>query len=177
MGSVGLPHLRPRETWRLRPRLMAATSGESELRWMGETFTYFLATGEQTGDTFALVDEQARRGTKASLCTRTCARRRAHAVHRRATRAGVPGVRRRVHRVATGRELGSRPAGTGESMPARYSWPMDPCGVPWRVTIAGLLRRRSRAQVLGTARIFFQASERAGIPNEPSLHAGRPASR
>ena len=26
---------------------------------MGETFTYFLATGEQTGETFTLVDEQA----------------------------------------------------------------------------------------------------------------------
>ena len=28
-----------------------------ELRWMGETSTYFLATGEQTGETFTLVDE------------------------------------------------------------------------------------------------------------------------
>ncbi len=35
--------------------------GESELRWMGETSTYFLATGEQTGGTFTLVDEQAKR--------------------------------------------------------------------------------------------------------------------
>jgi quercetin dioxygenase-like cupin family protein len=36
--------------------------GASELRWMGDTSTYFLATGEQTGGTFTLVDEQANRG-------------------------------------------------------------------------------------------------------------------
>jgi quercetin dioxygenase-like cupin family protein len=41
--------------------------GESELRWMGETFTYFLATGEQTGGAFALVDEQAKRGESVPL--------------------------------------------------------------------------------------------------------------
>ena len=34
----------------------------SELRFMGDTFTYFLATGERTGGAFALVDEQAKRG-------------------------------------------------------------------------------------------------------------------
>ena len=39
----------------------------SELRWMGETFTYFLATGEQTGETFTLVDEQAKRGMSVPL--------------------------------------------------------------------------------------------------------------
>ena len=39
----------------------------SELRWMGETFTYFLATGEQTGEAFALVDEQAKRGVSVPL--------------------------------------------------------------------------------------------------------------
>ena len=40
---------------------------EGELRWMGETSTYFLATGEQTGGTFALVDEQAKRGDSVPL--------------------------------------------------------------------------------------------------------------
>jgi quercetin dioxygenase-like cupin family protein len=41
--------------------------GESELRWMGETSTYFLATGEQTGGTFTLVDEQAKLGESVPL--------------------------------------------------------------------------------------------------------------
>lgn len=40
---------------------------ESELRWMGETSTYFLATGEQTQGAFALVDEQAKRGESVPL--------------------------------------------------------------------------------------------------------------
>ncbi len=40
---------------------------ESELRWMGETSTYFLATGEQTDGAFALVDEQAKRGMRVPL--------------------------------------------------------------------------------------------------------------
>ena len=40
---------------------------EGELRWMGETSTYFLATGEQTGGAFALVDEQAKRGESVPL--------------------------------------------------------------------------------------------------------------
>ena len=40
---------------------------EGELRWMGETSTYFLATGEQTGGAFALVDEQAKRGDSVPL--------------------------------------------------------------------------------------------------------------
>ena len=35
---------------------------EAELRFMGETATYFLATGERTGGTFTLVDERANRG-------------------------------------------------------------------------------------------------------------------
>lgn len=35
-----------------------------ELRWMGETFTYFLATEEQTGEAFTLVDEQAKCGER-----------------------------------------------------------------------------------------------------------------
>ncbi len=34
----------------------------AELRWTGETFTYFLANGEQTGEKFSLIDERARRG-------------------------------------------------------------------------------------------------------------------
>jgi quercetin dioxygenase-like cupin family protein len=41
--------------------------GESELRWMGQTSTYFLATGEQTGGVFTLVDEQAKRGERVPL--------------------------------------------------------------------------------------------------------------
>lgn len=41
--------------------------GEAELRWMGETSTYFLATGEQTGGVFALVDERAKRGDSVPL--------------------------------------------------------------------------------------------------------------
>ena len=31
----------------------------AELRWLGETSTYFLATGAETAETFALVEEQA----------------------------------------------------------------------------------------------------------------------
>lgn len=41
--------------------------GEAELRWMGTTSTYFLATGEQTGGAFALVDEQAMQGEAVPL--------------------------------------------------------------------------------------------------------------
>jgi quercetin dioxygenase-like cupin family protein len=41
--------------------------GASELRWMGDTSSYFLATGEQTGETFTLVDEQANRGESVPL--------------------------------------------------------------------------------------------------------------
>jgi quercetin dioxygenase-like cupin family protein len=33
----------------------------AELRWLGETSTYFLATGAQTAETFTLVEEQAQR--------------------------------------------------------------------------------------------------------------------
>ena len=40
---------------------------EAELRWMGETSTYFLATGEQTAGTFTLVDERAKRGESVPL--------------------------------------------------------------------------------------------------------------
>ena len=41
--------------------------GEAELRWMGETSTYFLATGEGSGGAFCLVDDQARRGESVPL--------------------------------------------------------------------------------------------------------------
>jgi quercetin dioxygenase-like cupin family protein len=41
--------------------------GEAELRWLGETATYFLATGEQTGGAFALVDERATQGESVPL--------------------------------------------------------------------------------------------------------------
>ena len=40
---------------------------EAELRWMGETSTYFLATGEQTEGAFCLVDEHASRGESVPL--------------------------------------------------------------------------------------------------------------
>jgi quercetin dioxygenase-like cupin family protein len=41
--------------------------GESERRWMGETSTHFLATGERTGGAFCLVDERASRGESVPL--------------------------------------------------------------------------------------------------------------
>jgi quercetin dioxygenase-like cupin family protein len=41
--------------------------GEAELRWMGETSTYFLATGEQTDGAFCLVDERAVKGESVPL--------------------------------------------------------------------------------------------------------------
>jgi quercetin dioxygenase-like cupin family protein len=40
---------------------------ESELRWLGETSTYSLATGDLTGGRFTLVDERANRGTSVPL--------------------------------------------------------------------------------------------------------------
>jgi quercetin dioxygenase-like cupin family protein len=40
---------------------------EGEVRWMGDTSTRFLATGEQTGDAFCLVDERAGRGENVPL--------------------------------------------------------------------------------------------------------------
>ena len=42
-------------------------AGEGELRWLGETSTFFLAGGEQTGGSFALVDERAKRGESVPL--------------------------------------------------------------------------------------------------------------
>ena len=41
--------------------------GESELRWMGETSTHFLATGALSGGAFALVEERAKRGVSVPL--------------------------------------------------------------------------------------------------------------
>ena len=41
--------------------------GDGELRWMGETSTHFLATGETTRGAFALVDERAKRGESVPL--------------------------------------------------------------------------------------------------------------
>ena len=41
--------------------------GEAEVRWMGETSTRFLATGEATEGAFCLVDEQAPRGESVPL--------------------------------------------------------------------------------------------------------------
>lgn len=40
---------------------------EGELRWMGDTFTYFLAAGGDTNGAFSLVDEQARCGETVPL--------------------------------------------------------------------------------------------------------------
>jgi quercetin dioxygenase-like cupin family protein len=42
-------------------------TGESELRWMGETSTHFLASGARTGGAFALVEERAKRGVSVPL--------------------------------------------------------------------------------------------------------------
>jgi quercetin dioxygenase-like cupin family protein len=41
--------------------------GQAELRWMGETSTYFLAAGDETGGAFCLVDERAVRGESVPL--------------------------------------------------------------------------------------------------------------
>jgi quercetin 2,3-dioxygenase len=41
--------------------------GDAELRWMGRTSTHFLATGDQTGGAFSLVDERATRGESVPL--------------------------------------------------------------------------------------------------------------
>jgi quercetin dioxygenase-like cupin family protein len=67
---VGLRHLI------LRPRGDASGDGdrayfhqpgEAELRFMGATGTYFLATGEQTNGAFTLVDEHGNRGMSVPL--------------------------------------------------------------------------------------------------------------
>ena len=41
--------------------------GQAELRWMGETSSYFLATGEATDGAFCLIDERANRGESVPL--------------------------------------------------------------------------------------------------------------
>jgi len=41
--------------------------GQAELRWMGETSTYFLATGDGTDCAFCLVEERANRGDSVPL--------------------------------------------------------------------------------------------------------------
>lgn len=41
--------------------------GESELRWMGDTRTHFLATGAQTAGAFCLVEERAKQGESVPL--------------------------------------------------------------------------------------------------------------
>jgi quercetin dioxygenase-like cupin family protein len=41
--------------------------GSAELRWLGETSTFFLADGERTGEAFALVDERAVLGESVPL--------------------------------------------------------------------------------------------------------------
>lgn len=42
-------------------------AGEAELRWMGDTSTYFLATGDETEGGFALVDERNHAGDSVPL--------------------------------------------------------------------------------------------------------------
>ena len=49
------------------PEAYVSQPGSAELRWLGDTSTHFLATGEQTGGTFALVDERAKRGESVPL--------------------------------------------------------------------------------------------------------------
>jgi len=49
------------------PKPYLHQAAEAERRWMGETFTDFLAFGSQTGDAFSLVDEQAKRGETVPL--------------------------------------------------------------------------------------------------------------
>jgi len=39
----------------------------AELRWTNETLTYFLATGELTGDQFSMIDERAKKGEAVPL--------------------------------------------------------------------------------------------------------------
>jgi quercetin dioxygenase-like cupin family protein len=41
--------------------------GESERRWLGEFFADFLASGDETGGAFALLDERGRRGQSVQL--------------------------------------------------------------------------------------------------------------
>jgi quercetin dioxygenase-like cupin family protein len=41
--------------------------GQAELRWLGETSAYFLATGEETGGAFCLIDERGSSGESVPL--------------------------------------------------------------------------------------------------------------
>ncbi|MDQ2675989.1 MAG: cupin domain-containing protein, partial [Actinomycetota bacterium] len=41
--------------------------GQAQKRWLGDTSTYFLATGETTSGAFCLVDEEASRGESVPL--------------------------------------------------------------------------------------------------------------
>jgi hypothetical protein len=73
-SNPGAPNVyRQRPVLRPRGDVSAATGvylhqpEEGELRWVGETSRYFLATGEQTGGAFTLVDEQAKRGESVPL--------------------------------------------------------------------------------------------------------------
>lgn len=50
-----------------RPTAYLHQPGQSETRWMGTTFTHFLATGGTTGEAFCLVDETAKRGESVPL--------------------------------------------------------------------------------------------------------------
>ena len=49
------------------PGAYVCLPGKAELRWMGDTSTAFLATGESTGKAFCLVDERAPRGMSVPL--------------------------------------------------------------------------------------------------------------
>jgi quercetin dioxygenase-like cupin family protein len=42
-------------------------AGSADLRWLGETSTWFLADGDETANAFALVDERAQRGESVPL--------------------------------------------------------------------------------------------------------------
>lgn len=48
-----------------RPYVLAG--GEATVRWLGDTSTAFLATGDSTAGAFALVDERARKGEAVPL--------------------------------------------------------------------------------------------------------------
>ena len=50
---------------RVRPYI--CNPGQSEVRWMGDTSTHFLATGSLTGGEFGLVEETAKRGVSVPL--------------------------------------------------------------------------------------------------------------
>jgi quercetin dioxygenase-like cupin family protein len=49
------------------PTAYVHLTGAAEQRWLGETSTFFLATGDRTSGAFALVDEQAVQGEAVPL--------------------------------------------------------------------------------------------------------------